>query len=105
MAGSADREQMENKEFQRFSAQVSSRRLSMAPMMDWTGRHCRYFHWLLSRHALLHTEMVTTGALIHGDVARHLRFNAEEHLVALQLGGSEPADLGPVQQAGPAMGL
>jgi len=62
-------------------------------MMDWTDRHCRYFHRLLSRHALLYTEMVTTGALLHGDVERHLRFNAEEHPVALQLGGSEPADL------------
>ena len=68
-------------------------RMSVAPMMDWTDRHCRYFHRLLTRHALLYTEMVTTGALIHGDVARHLRFNAEEHPVALQLGGSEPADL------------
>lgn len=68
-------------------------RISVAPMMDWTDRHCRYFHRLLSRHALLYTEMVTTGALLHGDVERHLRFNAEEHAVALQLGGSEPADL------------
>ncbi|MBC7548782.1 MAG: tRNA-dihydrouridine synthase, partial [Polaromonas sp.] len=48
-------------------------RLSVAPMMDWTDRHCRFFHRLLSRHTLLYTEMVTTGALIHGDVARHLR--------------------------------
>ena len=62
-------------------------------MMDWTDRHCRYFHRLLSRHALLYTEMVTIGALVHGDVARHLDFNAEEHPVALQLGGSDPADL------------
>ncbi len=62
-------------------------------MMDWTDRHCRYFHRLLSGHALLYTEMVTTGALIHGDVARHLRFGVEEHPVALQLGGSEPAEL------------
>jgi tRNA-dihydrouridine synthase A len=69
------------------------RRVSVAPMMDWTDRHCRYFHRLLSRHALLYTEMVTTGALLHGDVERHLRFNAQEHSVALQLGGSEPADL------------
>lgn len=68
-------------------------RLSVAPMMDWTDRHCRYFHRLLSRHALLYTEMVTTGALVHGDVPRHLRFNEQEHPVALQLGGSEPADL------------
>ncbi|HCL87321.1 MAG TPA: tRNA dihydrouridine(20/20a) synthase DusA [Comamonadaceae bacterium] len=67
--------------------------MSVAPMMDWTDRHCRYLHRLLSRHALLYTEMVTTGALIHGDVARHLRFDAAEHPVALQLGGSEPQDL------------
>lgn len=62
-------------------------------MLDWTDRHCRYFHRLLSRRALLYTEMVTTGALIHGDVPRHLDFNPEEHPVALQLGGSDPADL------------
>jgi tRNA-dihydrouridine synthase A len=68
-------------------------RLSVAPMMDWTDRHCRYFHRLLSRHALLYTEMVTTGALLHGDVPRHLRFHEAEHPVALQLGGSEPDDL------------
>jgi tRNA-dihydrouridine synthase A len=59
-------------------------------MMDWTDRHCRTFHRLLTRRARLYTEMVTTGALIHGDVKRHLEFNAEEHPVALQL---EPADL------------
>ncbi len=62
-------------------------------MMDWTDRHCRYFHRLLSRRALLYTEMVTTGALVHGDVRRHLMFQEQEHPVALQLGGSEPADL------------
>jgi tRNA-dihydrouridine synthase A len=62
-------------------------------MLDWTDRHCRYFHRMLSRHARLYTEMVTTGALLHGDVDRHLRFNAEEQPLALQLGGSEPADL------------
>ena len=62
-------------------------------MMDWTDRHCRYFHRLLTRHTRLYTEMVTTGALLHGNVPRHLDFNAEEHPVALQLGGSEPADL------------
>ncbi|MDP3356214.1 MAG: tRNA dihydrouridine(20/20a) synthase DusA [Polaromonas sp.] len=79
-------------------------RLSVAPMMDWTDRHCRYFHRLLSRHALLYTEMVTTGALVHGDVARHLRFGAEEHPVALQLGGSEPADLAHCAQLGELWG-
>jgi tRNA-dihydrouridine synthase A len=68
-------------------------RLSVAPMMDWTDRHCRYFHRQLSRRARLYTEMVTTGALLHGDVPRHLDFDAAEHPVALQLGGSEPADL------------
>ncbi|QPF76654.1 tRNA dihydrouridine(20/20a) synthase DusA [Roseateles sp. DAIF2] len=68
-------------------------RLSVAPMLDWTDRHCRYFHRLLSRHTRLYTEMVTTGALLHGDRPRHLDFNDEEHPVALQLGGSEPADL------------
>ncbi len=62
-------------------------------MMDWTDRHCRVFHRLLSRHARLYTEMVTTGALLHGDVPRHLDFDAAEHPLALQLGGSEPADL------------
>lgn len=68
-------------------------RLSVAPMLDWTDRHCRYFHRLLTRHTRLYTEMVTTGALLHGDQGRHLDFNPEEHPVALQLGGSEPADL------------
>ena len=68
-------------------------RFSVAPMMDWTDRHCRYFHRLLSKNALLYTEMVTTGALIHGDHQRFLQFNAEEHPVALQLGGSNPREL------------
>jgi tRNA-dihydrouridine synthase A len=62
-------------------------------MLDWTDRHCRFFHRLITRHTRLYTEMVTTGALLHGDVARHLDFNAQEHPVALQLGGSEPQDL------------
>ncbi len=79
-------------------------RVSVAPMMDWTDRHCRYFHRLLSRHALLYTEMVTTGALVHGDVPRHLRFNEQEHPVALQLGGSEPADLAHCAKVGEQWG-
>lgn len=62
-------------------------------MMDWTDRHCRYFHRLLTRRALLYTEMVSTGALVHGDVARHLRHRDEEHPLALQVGGSDPAEL------------
>ena len=62
-------------------------------MLDWTDKHCRFFHRLLTRHTRLYTEMVTTGALAHGSVRRHLRMDASEHPVALQLGGSEPADL------------
>lgn len=62
-------------------------------MLDWTDRHCRYFHRLISRHALLYTEMVTTGALLHGDPSRFLQFNNAEHPVAFQLGGSDPKDL------------
>lgn len=62
-------------------------------MLDWTDRHCRYFHRLLTRHALLYTEMVTTGALLHGDRERFLRFDPAEHPLALQLGGSDPVAL------------
>ena len=83
---------------------AGSWRLSVAPMIDWTDRHCRYFHRLLSRHARLYTEMITTGALLHGDVARHLSFNAEEHPVALQLGGSEPEDLARCAKLGEQWG-
>ena len=78
--------------------------MSVAPMLDWTDRHCRYLHRLLSHHALLYTEMVTTGALLHGDVARHLRFDAAEHPVALQLGGSEPQDLAHCARLGQQWG-
>lgn len=73
-------------------------------MMDWTDRHCRYLHRLLSKHTLLYTEMVTTGALTHGSVQRHLRFNAEEHPVALQLGGSDPTDLANAARLGEQWG-
>ena len=67
--------------------------LSVAPMMDWTDRNCRFFHRLLSKNTLLYTEMVTTGAVLHGDRERLLGFDAAEHPVALQLGGSDPAEL------------
>ncbi|WP_457673740.1 tRNA dihydrouridine(20/20a) synthase DusA [Thiolapillus sp.] len=70
-----------------------NRRLSVAPMLDWTDRYCRYFHRLLTRHTLLYTEMVTTGALLHNEPARFLDFFPEEHPLALQLGGSHPDDL------------
>jgi tRNA-dihydrouridine synthase A len=68
-------------------------RFSCAPMMDWTDRHCRFFHRIITRRARLYTEMVTTGALLHGPRARLLAFDPAEHPVALQLGGSEPGDL------------
>ena len=67
--------------------------MAVAPMMEWTDRHCRSFHRSLSKEAILYTEMVTTGALIHGDVPRHLDYSQEQHPVVLQLGGSEPNDL------------
>jgi tRNA-dihydrouridine synthase A len=76
-----------------FSAQIIDRRLNVAPMMDWTDRHCRFFHRTLSPSALLYTEMVTSGAVLHGDRERLLGFSAEEHPLALQLGGSDPGDL------------
>ena len=75
-----------------------NRQLSIAPMMDWTDRHCRYFHRLLSPNALLYTEMVTTGALLHGDKQRFLKFNDFEQPVALQLGGSNPDDMAACAQ-------
>jgi len=73
-------------------------------MMDWTDRHCRHFHRLITRRARLYTEMVTTGALLHGDVARHLDFGRDEQPLALQLGGSEPADLAACARLGARWG-
>ena len=73
-------------------------------MMDWTDRHCRVFHRLMTRRALLYTEMLTTGAVIHGDRARLLSFDASEHPVALQLGGSDPADLAAAAKIGEEFG-
>jgi tRNA-dihydrouridine synthase A len=68
-------------------------RLSVAPMLDWTDKHCRHLHRLLTQRTRLYSEMVTTGALLHGDERRHLRMDEAEHPVALQLGGSEPEEL------------
>ena len=79
-------------------------RFCVAPMMDWTDRHCRGFHRLLTRRARLYTEMVTTGALLHGDVARHLDFDMAERPLALQLGGSEPAELAACARLGERWG-
>jgi tRNA-dihydrouridine synthase A len=73
-------------------------------MMDWTDRHCRVFHRQITRHTWLYTEMVTTGALIYGDVARHLDYSEVEHPVALQLGGSEPDDLAKCARLGEEWG-
>jgi tRNA-dihydrouridine synthase A len=74
-------------------SQAADWRFCTAPMMDWTDRHCRVFHRLMTRRARLYTEMLTTGAILHGDRARLLGFDACEHPVALQLGGSDPRDL------------
>src|SRR4051812_2469098 len=78
--------------------------LCIAPMMDWTDRHCRVLHRMLTRRALLYTEMLTTGAVLHGDRARLLAFDPVERPVALQLGGSEPADLAAAARIGEAEG-
>jgi len=75
------------------SSLIAARRFSVAPMMEWTDRHCRFFHRLLTRRALLYTEMLTTGAIIHGDRKRLLAFDHAEHPVAVQLGGSDPRAL------------
>ncbi|WP_271588334.1 tRNA dihydrouridine(20/20a) synthase DusA [Bradyrhizobium sp. CCBAU 53415] len=79
-------------------------RFSVAPMMDWTDRHCRVFHRHLTRRALLYTEMLTTGAIIHGDRERLLGFDPCEHPVALQLGGSDPRELAEAARIGEAFG-
>ena len=78
--------------------------VSIAPMMDWTDRHCRFFHRQLTRRALLYTEMVVADAVIHGHRDRLLGFDAEEHPVALQLGGSDPGKLGEAAKIGEAFG-
>ncbi|MGY3528274.1 tRNA dihydrouridine(20/20a) synthase DusA [Bradyrhizobium sp. USDA 4452] len=79
-------------------------KFSVAPMMDWTDRQCRVFHRLMSQRARLYTEMLTTGAVIHGDRARLLGFDTSEHPVALQLGGSDPHDLATAARIGEDFG-
>lgn len=78
--------------------------LSVAPMIDWTDRHCRFFHRQISPHALLYTEMITTGAILHGDLEKLLRFSEDEHPTALQLGGSDPTDLARAAKTGEEWG-
>lgn len=79
-------------------------RLSVAPMMDWTDRHCRFFHRLMSKETLLYTEMVTSPALVRGGALHLLEFNPEEHPVALQLGGSDPTELAEASKLGEQAG-
>jgi tRNA-dihydrouridine synthase A len=80
-------------------------RFSVAPMMEWTDRHCRFFHRLLTRRALLYTEMLTTGAVLHGDRARLLRYDPAEHPLALQLGGADPRALAACARIGADLGF
>ena len=96
---------MEMKETKGRALESRSYRFSVAPMMEWTDRHCRFFHRLLTRRALLYTEMLTTGAVLHGDRARLLRFDPAEHPVALQLGGSEPRALAECARIGAEAGF
>jgi tRNA-dihydrouridine synthase A len=85
-------------------ANTSPWRFTVAPMMEWTDRHCRYFHRQLSKHAWLYTEMVTSAAIAHGDRQRLLGFDPAEHPVALQLGGSDPGELARAAEVGAAFG-
>jgi tRNA-dihydrouridine synthase A len=82
-----------------------NRTFAVAPMMEWTDRHCRFFHRLLTRRALLYTEMLTTGAVLHGERARLLRFDPAEHALALQLGGCAPRALADCARIGADLGF
>jgi len=93
-----------NGEFVERRGGVADRRIAVAPMMDWTDRHCRYFLRGFSPNVLLYTAMITSAAILRGDRARLLDFDAEEHPVALQLGGSEPRDLAIAAKAGEEFG-
>jgi tRNA-dihydrouridine synthase A len=86
-------------------SKINDRRFCIAPMMEWTDRHCRFFHRLLTRHALLYTEMLTTGAVLRGDRARLLRFDPAEHPLALQLGGAEQRSLAACARIGADLGF
>src|ERR1700691_1792891 len=85
-------------------SQIASHRFCIAPMMDWTDRHCRAFHRTLSHRARLYTEMITAAAILHGDHERLLRFDPAEHPVALQLGGADPAALAEAARIGEDFG-
>ncbi len=92
MTNVVDETMKNNLSTQSVTGDFPMQRFSVAPMLDWTDRHCRYFHRIMSKEALLYTEMVTTGAIIHGK-GDFLAYNEEEHPIALQLGGSNPIDL------------
>src|SRR5476651_416853 len=86
------------------TTKMQQRKFSIAPMMEWTDRHCRFFHRLLTRRALIYTEMLTTGAILRGDRERLLGFDDFEHPVALQLGGSDPSTLAQSARIGADFG-
>src|SRR3984885_10455028 len=86
------------------SAQPLDRRVCVAPMMDWTDRHCRYLHRLYAPHALLYTEMLVSAALVRGNAGRLLEFDAAEHPIALQLGGCDPEELARAARIGESAG-
>ncbi len=86
-------------------AHVLNRKICVAPMMDWTDRHCRYLHRLYAPHALLYTEMIVATAIVRGDVRRVLDHDAGEHPVALQLGGCDPEELAKAARIGTVGGL
>ena len=87
------------------ASNISPWRFCVAPMMEWTDRHCRYFHRLLTRRARLYTEMLTTGAILYGDRSRLLRYDPAEHPLALQLGGSDPRALAACAAIGADVGF
>src|SRR3954451_20513560 len=101
---SAQKSAIPDEMIKRNNINMLSHRFCIAPMMDWTDRHCRVFHRLMSRRARLYTEMLTTGAIIHGDRRRLLGFDPSEHPVALQLGGSAPDDLAAAAKIGEEFG-
>ena len=90
--------------FSKGSPASQAHRLSVAPMMDWTDRHCRVFHRQMTRRAMLYTEMVTAPAILHGPKARLLDYSDSEHPVALQLGGSDPVELAAATRIAGAWG-
>jgi tRNA-dihydrouridine synthase A len=96
---------VESQNLENSQKSLLDRRLCIAPMMDWTDRHCRYLHRLYSPHALLYTEMIVSAAIVRGNAARLLAYDAAEHPVALQLGGADPLELAAAARIGEAAGF